>query len=868
VWVDKPGEADRLYIQAHQPFYHRGGVENGPPNGYDPEGAASIRVNGGEWVDVRDKTVDCKFPESEYWCVAGGYSTIRFTLDLDSVEKGLNTVEFRYNGTKGIRSGYRVIDLDIRNDSGESLIQKTRFQYPDYEEWSPPIEKKAAIKKGKKLFQKRDSLLNNPLEKKSITASCADCHSDTGRDLKYFNYSNRVIEARARFHGLSRKQSEQIASYIRSIELTDKDGKPYTAPGTPWDPPYQPGPELLATGKPAAKSKEVYWAAGAGLEWVLDRDRQMLKHMFPKDGDYKNGVAWETDGDGRKKLPYTEEVSPEGELSSTKIPVAVQFPDWNNWLPDVHPIDVAPEEYKANPGVEMLYDSDGRLREAIEDYNHNFDRKKLRELDVAMKRFNMGLRGIGNYGHELDSLASHLPKEATGYEKSMANTSGHRWFAVQVWDLMTRLNLQGATDETYGSEPRDGLNPERGWIGRQRWVFNLAPHIAAPTGQNDAPWVYGSERLEKFMSHAWYQAQVAINPGTHPKSSGQSPVDWNYQVGHIGASITDQVGAGLRQFHTIIKKWQLMNSSRGVNGVPNSSEGFSKVGGAWWSPDHSRINYLNSMVQAVTRNEGIYKNLDRQTLRALYEVALEVWDDITSEYEASDFPQGENDSKFRPESYRLGSSDDIRRYIYADQFYYGLPKAYRFLGVDKKLVRPILDWGSKMWPKGDWSGKLASGHAAWGTGNGLTMQIYEGSELSGQPDATLNDKRVSFMWEKGQTPASGIDWPFAVRWKGKIQPFFTEKLKFFVRNTGSLRVFLDGKLIYDQLDRGGGWRLDEIKTPELQKGKTYPIRIEFKARRNDRSSRIHLRWRGMDWFGTEKAQANMLVPKPQLYGVN
>ena len=70
---------------------------------------------------------------------------------------------------------------------------------------------------------------------------------------------------------LSEEEGKKIASYIRSLSTESTDLERH---GRPWNPPYQPGPEL--------KDKSIEeWAAGAGLDAVLDKDTDMLEYMFP-----------------------------------------------------------------------------------------------------------------------------------------------------------------------------------------------------------------------------------------------------------------------------------------------------------------------------------------------------------------------------------------------------------------------------------------------------------------------------------------------------------------------------------------------------------------------------------------------------------
>ena len=122
LYVSDASGIDSLYVQAHQPFYIIGGWEHGvADDGFDPEQAAAIRINGGDWVPVRDESVNCAWPERAYDCVAGPYHTIRFTIPATDTQPGANTIDFKFNGTEGARSGYRVIGLGLMTGADPSV---------------------------------------------------------------------------------------------------------------------------------------------------------------------------------------------------------------------------------------------------------------------------------------------------------------------------------------------------------------------------------------------------------------------------------------------------------------------------------------------------------------------------------------------------------------------------------------------------------------------------------------------------------------------------------------------------------------------------------------------------------------------------
>ena len=232
---------------------------------------ASVQVNTSAWMPLNNNTVTIAEPGKTYGGIGGGFATLAMTLALPdgTVVGGDNTIRFRFNHTDGFVSSYRVLAFNFLDAEGKKILPANDFVEDAPERWTPPLPDAASIQAGKELWHgaslAASSLPNSP----TLQARCADCHAQDGRDLKYFNFSNASIIARARFHGLSELQSEQIASYIRSL--------PLPSPGRPWNPPYQPGPGLDE--QPVSN-----WAAGAGLAWVLDQDTDALPYLIGSHG--------------------------------------------------------------------------------------------------------------------------------------------------------------------------------------------------------------------------------------------------------------------------------------------------------------------------------------------------------------------------------------------------------------------------------------------------------------------------------------------------------------------------------------------------------------------------------------------------------
>ena len=67
------------------------------------------------------------------------------------------------------------------------------------------------------------------------------------------------------------------------------------------------------------------WAAGAGLDAVLEEDADMLAYLFPE---------------GTSDAAMRGVMDKDATLNIREMPVSLQFPDWQAWLPEVHPIDI------------------------------------------------------------------------------------------------------------------------------------------------------------------------------------------------------------------------------------------------------------------------------------------------------------------------------------------------------------------------------------------------------------------------------------------------------------------------------------------------------------------------------------------------
>lgn len=381
--IEKESEAASftLKLRGHSLGFRR------PTQAGDPlyeQGKASVRLNGGPWVDLSNwahEQGDIRIEDHamQYGGIGGGFHTTRVTISAEQLGASMsigdqrcnNTLEFRFNGTDGLSSGYRIVNLGIDDLREQSLFEAGAVVVDDPEQWRPPSASAESRERGRWLFYRRNILRDSPLKPERIRAACADCHAHDGRDLQYYAYSNRSIISRSIFHGLSEAQARDIASYIRSL---GSRVRPY---GRPWNPPFQPGPDVDS--RTEARDR---WAAGAGTQAVLDGEgdqqgimaRQLFRpgpderlssqdvekwlagfdlpsleaSVFGRDGGVSEDVERNlaraasmtaSDVADLEALAGLRVERDRGTLNMREIPVALQLPDWNHWLPIVHPLD-------------------------------------------------------------------------------------------------------------------------------------------------------------------------------------------------------------------------------------------------------------------------------------------------------------------------------------------------------------------------------------------------------------------------------------------------------------------------------------------------------------------------------------------------
>jgi hypothetical protein len=417
---------------------------------------------------------------------------------------------------------------------------------------------------GRDLWHRAQLTASDLPDARVILAHCSDCHAQDGRDLKYFNFSNRSIIARSRFHGLSELQGRQIASYIRSL--------PVPNPGRPWNPPYQPGPGL--DGQPVA-----YWAAGAGLTWALDNDAGALPFIFKERS--REGALLVTPAAFR----------PDADLNPREIPIALQLPDWNHWLPRLHPRDFRGAAFDSSEFSRLYRASDFAKLAATGGIPAFFDK-----WTKSRNAF----------------LTPHLAAGSRKWTPELADAfySAQLWQLVKTWEITQQFSLEDA-----GPQPSQAGPEPRFWP-------NTMPAATAPVAADipNGPNGMGRSALtNEYFNNAWYEVQVLVNSGNH-RHHGREPIDWVYLVGHF--LVLQRLSGRPEPGRLLVSVVKAMQSTDPLIGPDNYAEG--------WRPERN----VGPGILVGQEWAPAFRTLPAGVKKAIAESLLSAWLDKTMQYPA------------------------------------------------------------------------------------------------------------------------------------------------------------------------------------------------------------------------------------------
>lgn len=565
----------------------------------------------------------------------------------------MNQISFRFNHTDGVSIGFRVLNLQFYTAQGKAVLPPSSFVTEDPSRWSAPLADDADIAAGSSLWHNGGLLESNLVGAPRIRATCSACHTQDGRDLKFFNYSNYSIIERTKFHGLSEQQGKQIASYIRTLK--NADGTEIPTPGRPWNPPYQPGHGLDAA--PAAN-----WAAGAGLGAVLNKDSDMLPYLFPGNSITASAVSYK------------------GHLNIRELPISIQLLDWNHWLPRVYPGDAYPD-FEAS----TFKNFDGTLRWALS--SNRTANLSSGWVSALVDAFNSS---FGSYYLRYDlshnsSIGGWTPESATeAYSLS-------QWKAVKMFEIVNEFSLQGSdTRKFFFKAPYE----TRGWPQFDMFTVSPAgiPQITGVGGETEASY--------ELTANAWYWMQAVINPGNRQVGSTTHPIDWPYMTGRIKdlGSATQPLTADRKGVWEDMRMYSLtvlgMQQGDGVGLSP-------QVWSGWHPGSEAALTVLTLDQTSYVNDWHDFTGTPAQR-RQMLDVLLQNVVAKNRTFPAALWYRNANGAigEGTPTDVPGMANGDTRYYV---NNVYSTILTYQKLGVPATTVNSLADWATGIWPNYKWA---------------------------------------------------------------------------------------------------------------------------------------------------------------------
>ena len=434
-------------------------------------GEASVSVNGGA-----DIALDGKFVRG--W---GGTSTGLVDVPTGQLKTGQNILTFRFLVQKGIVTGYRVVAVNIVAGGAKTRTFTPELSHEDSTKWLPPAPSR--VSQGETLYNLRKAETDG-----TYGGACSDCHTRTGADLQYFSYSNKSIRIRSVFHGFTADEGDSIASYVR---VKNSDVK---SEGTPFNPPFQPGP-----------GNKVGTSSGAGLDAVLGSDAEFRDKVFGGTINATHTLAWA------------------GATDPFLTPISFQLPDWHSWLPRTFDVRVA-DFFKANGLPDKWTEfyaapTVGLLRE-IEGAYHGVIEKAHATMHPA----------TGTPPASVDALTSYYGNLSVDEESQL-----WRLISVRAWDWMRSNGFAGPT---HGANIKGYLQMAAPWAVGGIYRAN-ANNPTDRTGKVD-------DNLAYQQASQWFWLSFVINPG-QSQAQMNEPNDYSYFSDNVKQMPYDSADGAIHQ---------------------------------------------------------------------------------------------------------------------------------------------------------------------------------------------------------------------------------------------------------------------------------------------------------------------------------
>ncbi|MEP6633026.1 MAG: hypothetical protein ABJA62_02345 [Luteimonas sp.] len=712
--------ATSIYLRCHACGYDDADLDKD-----NSRAKATVSINGGSAIALKHYTGDGMLhgnaminvmePENSYGGIGGGFRTVRFTLPATGIHTGRNTLTFVHARPDNRSIGFRIVDLTVRRGNTDLIPASDRLMVSRHH-LTPTLLLRSDIQAGRALWfgaalydpyvDSLDGTADGGAISGSIQASCSDCHARDGRDLHYFGYSDEAIIARSKFHRLSSAQGRKIATYIDSLNV------PGPASAHPWNPPYQPGPGTDA--KPVSA-----WAAGAGVDAVLSSDAEINPFLFPQ---------------GTNLASVTAVVDRFSTLNIRELPIGLQLPDWNTWLPRIHPKDLFNSAATvvltddrgqityAQPYYQVLYDR-ARMRgdsQGLNDliagsgrwlsrgaacFSLGGDGANFRAIDSDVMVQGLALAGASDFATGKCASYRHDANKMWGVEAAKRGLAA--WLSVKQWEIVQEHGLE-TESQRLGTNVCAGrcinASEARGWGTSEQNVFFRAAHF---TGFDSARFRDENELVSTYGTTVWYQLQLTINPGYRVSQPSHFPY-----VSHWIEELQTQSNQNqaFRFWADMIKMRQLQTN--GAYGVENGLDLrtaqpvflYSNFGAQTRPRSDVGAILWRSLVTAQLKDflDDVVRASPQDWADANQNRVVQSPDSVLFPCNAACFAS-RSPTPFLAGPYQGQNTFRVVQKLRSD------------VGVPESILSKLINWGEGMWPNAPWSSLCDSAELSNGT---------------------------------------------------------------------------------------------------------------------------------------------------------
>jgi hypothetical protein len=352
--------------------------------------------------------------------------------------------------------------------------------------------------------------------------------------------------------------------------------------------------------------------------------------------------------------------SPTGVLDIRETPIALQLPDWNSWLPVIHPLDAWPDfatsDFNSTYSqlISMLVPGDATAYAAAAD--------------------TFGLWG----GHFQLFMGPKTSAAASAWTPTYVNQiySTSLWAMVKSWELNQQFQLEGMARTVYPNPRADS----RAWLSQ--FPFFSSPNMLhIPPGS--AGLDNGTLQTWTYLAFVWYQSQLILNNSEY-QQNGSSPIDWGYVYGVL----KDLSGTDSAPQAALLNLWLTKGIQISNNGIGPQVPG---TGWDWVVADISR--------EVSSGWRTVWTGASASTRSGIYNGIVQAWLTSVLQFTPQQFYAGSGGTISASQVPTPGQPDSAK---WVDRVFYMIPQ-FRYYGVSQTLVNQMAAWAYSMWPNGNWA---------------------------------------------------------------------------------------------------------------------------------------------------------------------